>query len=117
VDTAIPCGLIVNELMTNALKYAFPNHSPGTINVSLTSIAEPGFPPHYELRVEDNGVGLPEGFDINSTTTLGLQLVTILITQLKGQINIISDNGTHFIISFSELNANHTVAKERHGDN
>ncbi len=116
VDTAIPCGLIVNELMTNALKYAFPNNRPGNISVSLICAEQPGQMPRYELCVEDDGVGLPPGFDISASNTLGLQLVSILIAQLRGELAIQSENGTQFKLTFSELNANPAAASEKLGE-
>lgn len=105
VDTAIPCGLIINELMTNALKYAFPNNRPGTISISLSTCTEPGQTPCYRLIVQDDGIGFPPDFDINTTSTLGLQLVNILISQLKGQLKIASDQGTRFTLTFTDLSA------------
>ena len=72
LDHAVPCGLILNELMTNALKYAFPNGRNGTIYVELR--VNPG--QVLSLRVADDGVGFPADFDIHKTKSLGLQLVT-----------------------------------------
>jgi two-component sensor histidine kinase len=104
VDTAIPCGLIINELMTNALKYAFPNGRPGVITVMLETGSNSRGETDYILTLQDNGVGLPPNFNFNNTTTLGLQLVSILIAQLKGEIKINSHNGTQFTLLFSEAN-------------
>ncbi len=103
LDVAVPCGLIVNELVTNALKYAFPTGKPGLpgaeecrINVSMTSSAT-----QYTLSVSDNGVGLPPGFDWRSTHSMGLRLVRMLGEhQLGGQITLDSTQGTLFTLIF-----------------
>lgn len=98
VDTAIPCGLIINELISNALKHAFPNGSEGEIRVRFHETEEG----EYELLISDNGVGLPEGLDIWQTSSLGMQLVTVLTSQLGGELNVRSDEGTEFSICFKE---------------
>jgi PAS domain S-box-containing protein len=97
IDRAIPCGLIVNELLSNSLKYAFPDNRAGEISVRFRS-CEDG---RITLTVVDTGVGLPSGFDFRNTETLGLQLVCMLVTQLRGQIDIDSgQDGTVVSISF-----------------
>jgi PAS domain S-box-containing protein len=98
VDTAIPCGLIVNELVTNAFKYAFPDNQPGKVLISLRSNAD-GV---YNLTVNDNGVGLPSGLDVYQTETLGMQLITILAAQLGGKLDVELNGGTCFHIQFSD---------------
>ncbi len=77
IDTAIPLGLIVNELVTNNVKHAFPQ-SEGTITIKLKSLNE-----QMELTIADNGIGLPKGMDIENTKTLGLKLVKSLVNQLE----------------------------------
>ena len=96
VDTAIPLGLIINELVSNALKYAFPDKRPGELRVTLRGL-EPG---GYELSVADDGVGLPEALDIATASTLGLQLVTALSRQIHGTIDVDRTEGTRFVIDF-----------------
>jgi PAS domain S-box-containing protein len=96
VNTAIPCGLIVNELVSNALKYAFPGGMPGQIDVSLTLMKET----YAVLTVADNGVGFPRDLDFRSTKTLGLQLINTLTLQINGTIGLIRDRGTTFSITF-----------------
>ncbi|HMK46201.1 MAG TPA: sensor histidine kinase, partial [Methanocella sp.] len=96
IDTAIPCGLIVNELLTNSMKYAFPDDRKGEILVRLTT-GENG---HHRLIVADNGVGMPPEIDITKTQTLGLQLVTLLADQLEGAVSIDSKGGAKFTITF-----------------
>ncbi|MBI5632349.1 MAG: PAS domain S-box protein [Nitrospirae bacterium] len=105
IDTAIPCGLIVNELVTNSLKYAFPGDRTGDVSVSLREIAEEGEGGRrYELTVKDNGVGIPETFVLKDMKTLGLYLVTTLVEhQLQGSIELNRMSGTDFSIRFREL--------------
>jgi PAS domain S-box-containing protein len=95
IDTAIPFGLITNELVTNALKHAFPSGRQGEITVSLASRDDGG----VQLRVADNGIGMPAGVDPAKTTSLGLQLVSILTQQLLGTLDIQRDGGTTISIS------------------
>ncbi len=97
IDTAIPLGLIINELVTNSVKYAFPQGE-GNITIKLKSITE-----QMELVVADNGIGLPETIDIRNPETLGLQLVKSLTEQLDGDIRVDKSNGTEFRITFNEL--------------
>ncbi|TAN39436.1 MAG: sensor histidine kinase, partial [Nitrospirae bacterium] len=105
IDTAIPCGLIVNELITNALKYAFPGERTGEIQVRLRVLeAASDAGAEYELTVSDNGVGIPESLDLNQVKSLGLYLVTTLARhQLQGTVQLNRTGGTGFVISFREL--------------
>jgi len=96
ITTAIPCGLIVNELVTNAFEHAFPDGREGTITVSLC-MDDAGT---HVLSVSDDGVGFPEDLDFRNTKSLGLQLVTALVNQLDGTIDLSRENGTAFVISF-----------------
>lgn len=96
VDTAIPCGLIVTELVTNALKHAFENAESGSICVSAA--AEPqGW---LKLTVRDNGIGLPQNLDIGRSGSLGLELVGSLVRQLSATLEIGRERGTSFEIHF-----------------
>ena len=105
LEKAIPCGLIVNELVSNALKYAFPEGiwkpaSPTCkpkIHVSLAECT----PGTLDLVVQDNGVGLPPGFDWSNSDTLGLEIVASLVEQLHGGINVETLDGLKFSIQFS----------------
>ena len=95
INTAIPCGLIINELVSNSLKHAFPNGKKGEINISM----HPSNKNEVELIVSDNGVGLPKDIDIRKTESLGLHLVTILAEdQLHGKIKLDRTKGTSFQI-------------------
>ena len=96
LDRAIPCGLILNELISNALKYAFPAQREGSIIVSLSTAGEG----YCRMTVEDNGIGLPHGFCIRNTTSLGLRIVNILVGQLKGELHFDSTAGSRFQITF-----------------
>jgi len=96
VNTAIPCGLIVNELVSNALKYAFPGGLQGQVDVSLELKNETS----GVLTVADNGVGFPQEIDFRSTKTLGLQLINTLTLQINGTIELIRARGTTFSITF-----------------
>lgn len=98
METAVPCGLIISELISNSLKYAFPNKMHGDITVSLKSIEDT-----YELMIKDNGIGLPEGLDLNNLESLGLLLVKVLTEQIEGELIINSENETEFKIRFKEL--------------
>lgn len=99
IDTAIPCGLIINELVSNSLKYAFPDNRKGFIRVSLKADQKHQF----TLTVEDNGTGLPEGFDFEKNNSLGMKLVHLLTSQLGGKLQFESNGGTKYVIQFEEL--------------
>jgi len=97
VDTAIPCGLIVNELVSNALKHAFRGRQGGTVTIRLQRDEA-----DFLLTVRDDGVGLAGDIDPAVTETLGLQLVTTLTRQLGGKLSVFRDEGTRFEIRFVE---------------
>ena len=96
VNVGIPCGLIVNELVSNSLKYAFPDGRKGTITVGINKNSEG----NNVLTVADNGVGFPETVDFRNTTSLGLQLVNVLTGQIRGTIELSNAGGTRFSIAF-----------------
>jgi len=95
VDIAMPCALILNELVSNCLKYAFPDGSVGEVIVGMQYADGT-----YTLTVADNGVGFPADVDFRATGSLGMQLVTALVGQLDGTIDMNRENGTSFVISF-----------------
>jgi PAS domain S-box-containing protein len=97
IDTAIPLGLIINELITNTVKYAFPQNE-GTITIKLKSLSN-----NMEITIADDGIGLPKDINLENPETLGLQLVHSLIGQLDGKLKLNNDNGTEFKIIFKEL--------------
>ncbi|MBF0328651.1 MAG: response regulator [Nitrospirae bacterium] len=98
LDTAVPFGLIVSELISNALKHAFPDAREGTINISLHERGE-----NIELCFKDNGIGFPERLDFKNTESLGLHLVNSLVKQLSGEISMNRTDGTGFNITFKKL--------------
>ena len=98
IETAVPCGLIISELVSNSLKYAFPDGMKGEIFVSLKLVEE-----MYELIISDNGIGLPDNLDLKHIESLGLLLVTSLTEQIDGEITIKSIKGAEFKIRFKEL--------------
>jgi PAS domain S-box-containing protein len=96
LDLAIPCGLIVHELVSNSWKYAFPQGGEGEICIEIRQNSQQQF----IITISDNGVGLPPNFDFKNTASLGWQLVDALIYQISGNINIVSNNGVKFQIIF-----------------
>ena len=95
IDKALPCGLILNELLTNSLEHAFSNKKAGEINIELKQDGK-----KYTLDVTDNGNGLPNDFNLKRSKSLGLQIVQRLVKQLKGKISVTDDKGTKFNIEF-----------------
>ncbi len=99
IATAIPCGLIVNELITNALKYAFPDNRKGKIHIELRLNRKD----EIELRIADNGIGIPHSFNFNEVDSLGLQLVqNLAIVQLDGKVRWNLGRGLTFHLRFKE---------------
>lgn len=98
IDQAVPCGLIANELITNALKHGFPDGGEGQISVS-TKIDDGNV---VTLRVSDNGCGMPKDFQTGTSEGLGLQLIELLADQIGGTLKIITDGETTFVITFAE---------------
>jgi two-component sensor histidine kinase len=98
IDAAVPCGLILNELVSNSLKHAFPDGTAGEIRIGLSSDND-----KFTLMVSDNGVGFPKDLDLRNTQSLGLQLVNTLVDQLEGTIELDRSGGTAFEITFTEL--------------
>jgi two-component sensor histidine kinase len=99
IDLAIPCGLLLNELISNCLKHAFPNAAQGCLRVAL--FRKDGA---NVLIVADNGVGFPDHADFRNTKSFGLQLVNTLVDQLDGEISLTTNPGTTFTIQFPKLN-------------
>jgi len=96
INRAIPCALLLNELITNVLKHAFPQNQPG----KLTIVLEKRPRGKYYLLVEDNGVGLSPEIDIEKAETLGLQLINDLAIQLGGQLRVYRNQGTAVEVIF-----------------
>jgi len=98
INTAIPCGLMANELIVNALKYAFPDGRSGEVRIRLSSLGQD----NYRIVISDNGVGIPKNIDFRNTESLGMQLVTLLVGQLDGTIVLQRKGGTTFDIVFKD---------------
>jgi two-component sensor histidine kinase len=96
IEYAIPLGLLINEVVSNSLKYAFNGLQSGLITISMRN----GGGGNYELLLKDNGTGIPEQIDFRNTKSLGLQLVNNLVEQLDGNIELERKSGTQFIIKF-----------------
>ncbi len=105
LDTAIPCGLLLNELITNSLKYAFPQGDTGTISINFKSLPAG----EYQLVIGDDGVGLPPGFELDKVETLGLQIVMSLVKQIDGTIKLDQTSGTVYNIRFQEISYQNRV--------
>ena len=96
IALAVPCGLIISELVSNALKYAFPDGRPGEIAIRLRMVAEQ----EYQLTVSDNGIGLPHGLNLQAPGSLGLRIVNTLTRQLGGTLTHANETGTTFSLTF-----------------
>jgi two-component sensor histidine kinase/ActR/RegA family two-component response regulator len=96
MDIAIPCGLIINELISNSFKYAFTNKPTGTISIHFKHIIDDQF----QLIVSDNGVGIPNDVDITKTKSLGMKILRKLVQQIDGELKYDFSNGTKFTIIF-----------------
>ncbi|MBX7076223.1 MAG: hypothetical protein K1X33_02765 [Methanobacteriaceae archaeon] len=95
LDLAISLGLILTEMINNTIKYAFPNSNESNFYIKFRKNGDEGV-----LNLYDEGVGLPDGFDIESSTGLGMTVIKSLTTQIDGETTIVSDKGTHFKIVF-----------------
>ena len=96
MDTAVSCGFVINELISNSIKHAFPGGRKGKINIEFHSDDEMGF----KMVIRDNGIGFKT--DLTKSNTLGLQLVTAVVEHIEGSIKIDSSGGTRLEIDFRE---------------
>ncbi|MDB6156040.1 MAG: hypothetical protein JWL90_4493 [Chthoniobacteraceae bacterium] len=103
LDAVIPCGLIITELVSNALKYAFPDGRKGTITIDVYFAGEDAL----GLRVRDDGIGLPEGFSVEQALSLGTRLIKDLTSQLNGTVEFRSERGTEVTIVFPQPSVPH----------
>jgi PAS domain S-box-containing protein len=99
IEISIPCGLILNELVSNALKHAFPEGRGGEVHISITTAGD-----RFVLKVQDNGIGFPAAVDFQNTKSMGLDLVNLLVGQINGTIDLQVDGGTTFTITFPAVN-------------
>ena len=95
IETSIPCGLILNELVSNVLKHAFPEGREGEVHISMTTAGD-----RLVMKVQDNGIGFPAAVDFQKTKSMGLELVNLLVGQINGTIDLQVDGGTTFTITF-----------------
>jgi PAS domain S-box-containing protein len=110
MDNAVPLGIIVNELVSNSFKYAFPEKNDGEIKIKLRRKESNNN--SFILMVSDNGVGIPENIDIEDLDSLGLQLVSTLVDQLNGELELKRNNGTEFTIRFTIPKSNNPKSVE-----
>ena len=103
INTVIPLGLIVNELVSNSMKHAFPSNKQGKIDIKFK--LNDG---NYSMIVSDNGVGFPQNYNIQNSDSLGLKIVNSLTEQIDGEIKIEATNGTKFTINFKEETYNNS---------
>jgi PAS domain S-box-containing protein len=108
IDQALPCGLLVNELVSNALKHAFPEGRTGEVRLELRPVDDGR---QIHLRVSDNGVGLPADFDMQRLSSLGLELASDLATQIKGRLEIGPGPGATFDVVFAPVNRMNSTRK------
>ena len=106
IDTSVPLGIIINELISNSLKYAFQGRNHGEIRIKLHrnengEYKSEGCKSNFVLTVSDDGIGIPESLNIEDLDSLGLQLVTSLVDQLDGELELKRNNGTEFVIRFT----------------
>lgn len=104
LDQAIPCGLLVNEVITNSLKYAWGDEGTGNIDISLKKEENTVI-----IEISDDGKGLPDEFDLIKSDTLGLQLIITLVEQLDGELSVDISNGTKYLIKFEDIKPNSHV--------
>lgn len=97
MDTAMPCGLLITEIVSNSLKYAFPGHREGEIKIAFSKPAEK----KVQMIISDNGIGLPHDFEIEKSESLGMQLIIALTSQLDGEVKYSGGNGTIFTVTFT----------------
>lgn len=96
MDTAMPCGLLINEIVSNSYKYAFPGDRQGEIGIKFRR--ENG---QILLEISDNGIGFPAGFDVEKAESLGMQLIQALTLQIDGQLEVEKDHGARFSVRFT----------------
>ena len=116
IDTAVPLGILVNELVSNSLKHAFPDKSKGEIRIKLhREKSEDSKSTSFILTVSDNGIGIPENLEIEDLDSLGFQLVVSLVDQLDGEFELKRNNGTEFTIKFNVTENNKTLEPAKEG--
>ena len=111
MDTAIPLGISINELVSNSLKHAFTDRDKGEIQIKLhREEGEDCKNTSFILTISDDGVGIPENLDIENLESLGMQLVISLVDQLDGEFELKRNNGTEFTLRFTFTENDHQVS-------
>jgi two-component sensor histidine kinase len=116
MDTAVPLGMIVNELVSNSFKHAFTGRDRGEIRIKLGREESTEFESEecestgFTLKISDNGIGIPENLNIEELDSLGFQLVTSLVEQLDGELEVKRNNGTEFTIRFTVTEKNNQAS-------
>ena len=105
LDTSIPCGLIINELISNSLKYAFANQEEGEVSITVKGSRKDK--DLVSITIADNGSGLPRDIDFEDSPSLGLQLVTVLTRQLNGKITLDNTKGAKYTLTFKRESTVH----------
>jgi two-component sensor histidine kinase len=114
MDVAVPLGMIINELVSNSFKHAFPGRDKGEIQIKLQREGNEDCSSTFDLSVSDNGTGIPEDLEIEELDSLGMQLVTALVDQLDGELELKRNNGTEFTIRFTVTEKNNLHQSQRH---
>ena len=108
ISQSVPLGLILNEAITNAIKYAYPKGEHGAVRISL----QPTDGNRIELRISDDGKGLPPDFDWRNSPSLGLQLINLLAEQLKGELYFVNKKGLEILLVFKKSAAVNFLSAE-----
>jgi two-component sensor histidine kinase len=101
INTAIPVGMLANEIISNSLKHGFPGGRKGEIYIDLQSTKD-----NYILKIGDNGIGFTEKFDISHSKSFGMELITTLANQLNASLKCDKNNGVHYTIKIPKNQAN-----------
>lgn len=100
INVAVPCGLMINEMLTNCFKYAFPNNKKGKIELTYHSKKVTGHKSKNTIIVKDNGIGFPKNMDPEKMPTLGMQLITTLVEQIEGKLEVMNQDGAGLLVNF-----------------
>ena len=108
LEQSLPLGLILNEAITNAIKYAFAQNEKGLIRITLKQMEGDRF----QLKIADNGKGLPGDVDIKQSNSLGMKLIRLFSEQLEGDLYFISNNGLEIVLNFKTADYHDSVSKK-----
>ncbi|MBT5419551.1 MAG: histidine kinase, partial [Candidatus Cloacimonetes bacterium] len=99
INTAIPCGLLINEIVTNSIKHGFNGNKKGEIIINMKE----GKDNYFHLEISNNGEGLPDGIDYTNPESTGMELIRILILQLSADADLVKENGVLYKLKFKKL--------------